>query len=293
LLVVIAIIAILAAILFPVFAQAREKARQASCISNVKQITLATIMYTQDYDELYVPLGIEGGWGFTSGENYGDDYMVGSGSIGSNSAIYWYNAVWQASDTPYAGCWGWPCIGQDGSATGAARLYPYIKNFAVWACPSANNDSIDPHVDSEGDHYYQPYKRIDFHDPAHERPISYWMNADFNMQAEAAVDAPAERGFWFETGRLRTAWETNWGEDAQYTRSAFWSDYYNPHTGGSTVGFADGHVKYYKFEATGPGPTFHSVGLPYGNPCQNQPGLIWWRVAAEDPNYAPGGFKCP
>lgn len=51
LLVVIAIIAILAAILFPVFAQAREKARAISCISNIKQITLAHTQYIQDYDE--------------------------------------------------------------------------------------------------------------------------------------------------------------------------------------------------------------------------------------------------
>ena len=51
LLVVIAIIAILAAILFPVFAQAREKARQTSCLSNTKQQALAIQMYTQDYDE--------------------------------------------------------------------------------------------------------------------------------------------------------------------------------------------------------------------------------------------------
>jgi prepilin-type N-terminal cleavage/methylation domain-containing protein/prepilin-type processing-associated H-X9-DG protein len=56
LLVVIAIIAILAAILFPVFAQAREKARQISCLSNLKQIGTATMMYMQDYDEVY-PLG--------------------------------------------------------------------------------------------------------------------------------------------------------------------------------------------------------------------------------------------
>src|ERR1051325_5953821 len=52
LLVVIAIIAILAAILFPVFAQAREKARQTACLSNLKQIGLAFAMYVQDYDEL-------------------------------------------------------------------------------------------------------------------------------------------------------------------------------------------------------------------------------------------------
>jgi prepilin-type N-terminal cleavage/methylation domain-containing protein len=51
LLVVIAIIAILAAILFPVFARAREKARQTSCLSNVKQLSLGMLMYTQDYDE--------------------------------------------------------------------------------------------------------------------------------------------------------------------------------------------------------------------------------------------------
>jgi prepilin-type N-terminal cleavage/methylation domain-containing protein/prepilin-type processing-associated H-X9-DG protein len=59
LLVVIAIIAILAAILFPVFAQAREKARQISCASNLKQLSLAVLMYNQDFDEYY-PFGQSG-----------------------------------------------------------------------------------------------------------------------------------------------------------------------------------------------------------------------------------------
>jgi prepilin-type N-terminal cleavage/methylation domain-containing protein/prepilin-type processing-associated H-X9-DG protein len=58
LLVVIAIIAILAAILFPVFAQARAKARQVSCLSNLKQIALGLSMYAQDYDEAIVPIYI-------------------------------------------------------------------------------------------------------------------------------------------------------------------------------------------------------------------------------------------
>jgi prepilin-type N-terminal cleavage/methylation domain-containing protein/prepilin-type processing-associated H-X9-DG protein len=56
LLVVIAIIAILAAILFPVFAQAREKARQSSCASNMKQLGLAFMQYSQDYDEKFPPI---------------------------------------------------------------------------------------------------------------------------------------------------------------------------------------------------------------------------------------------
>ena len=63
LLVVIAIIAILAAILFPVFAKAREKARQSSCLSNVKQIMLGVMQYSQDYDEM-LPIGYSGGAGF-------------------------------------------------------------------------------------------------------------------------------------------------------------------------------------------------------------------------------------
>jgi len=67
LLVVIAIIAILAAILFPVFAQAREKARQTSCLSNMKELTLANLMYVQDYDEGFCNEGVAGpgdGWGW-------------------------------------------------------------------------------------------------------------------------------------------------------------------------------------------------------------------------------------
>ena len=68
LLVVIAIIAILAAILFPVFAKAREKARQISCLSNMKQLGLGFMQYTQDNDENY-PTGSSGplgqGWAGT------------------------------------------------------------------------------------------------------------------------------------------------------------------------------------------------------------------------------------
>jgi prepilin-type N-terminal cleavage/methylation domain-containing protein/prepilin-type processing-associated H-X9-DG protein len=66
LLVVIAIIAILAAILFPVFAKAREKARQTSCASNEKQLSLAILMYCQDYDEKY-PAVYDDGLGYPVG----------------------------------------------------------------------------------------------------------------------------------------------------------------------------------------------------------------------------------
>src|SRR5437868_1670323 len=61
LLVVIAIIALLAAILFPVFSRVRENARRSSCLSNLKQIMLGAIQYTQDYDERYPPLAVAAG----------------------------------------------------------------------------------------------------------------------------------------------------------------------------------------------------------------------------------------
>src|SRR5690606_2691782 len=87
LLVVIAIISILAAILFPVFARARESARRASCLSNLKQIGIATMMYVQDYDEKY-----------PNGQNQ----SVTSGPGGAWGTTYWY---WPQILYPYTKSW--------------------------------------------------------------------------------------------------------------------------------------------------------------------------------------------
>ncbi len=105
LLVVIAIIAILAAILFPVFAQAREKSRQTACLSNMKQLGTAFVMYQTDYDGK-----LPGGAPYTSRPGYGD--WVGMTRWGS------------ACNTNF------PMRPEDGS------LYPYVKNLGVYVCPS-------------------------------------------------------------------------------------------------------------------------------------------------------------
>src|ERR1051326_1268478 len=80
LLVVIAIIAILAAILFPVFAQAREKARQSMCVSNLKQMGTAFALYASDYDSIFPNPGgtslkqtIQSAWLLSSGTGLGKD----------------------------------------------------------------------------------------------------------------------------------------------------------------------------------------------------------------------------
>ena len=100
LLVVIAIIAILAAILFPVFAQARAKARQTACLSNHKQIGNAMMMYTQDYDEIL------------PGNNLRDE---------------------GASTSPTHRGFMDPTAGRNW----AREIQPYIKNLDVYKCPSA------------------------------------------------------------------------------------------------------------------------------------------------------------
>jgi len=104
LLVVIAIIAILAAILFPVFAQAREKARQTQCLNNVKQLGTATMMYVQDYDELMPYLAYNGG---------------------STLGVHWYDSL-----TPYiknTGVWRCPSANPAVRTTG---LWNVSASFA-------------------------------------------------------------------------------------------------------------------------------------------------------------------
>ncbi len=109
LLVVIAIIAILAAILFPVFAQAREKARQASCQSNLKQLTLAWMQYTQDYDEGAVPTY----WTSGSGADTVYHFYHGSGKY--------------AGDFDYT----------------VSPMWAYMKNATFTGCPSFTGTQAD------------------------------------------------------------------------------------------------------------------------------------------------------
>ncbi|MDX1933066.1 MAG: DUF1559 domain-containing protein [Capsulimonadales bacterium] len=122
LLVVIAIIAILAAILFPVFAQAREQARKTSCLSNMKQTGLAVIMYVQDYDETFPLAWSESGtWYFVL-----NPYIKSSGA--SQWALTDKNNIWHCPSD---------------SQTGVANI-SYAANALIVGGGSANWDGVFP-----------------------------------------------------------------------------------------------------------------------------------------------------
>jgi prepilin-type N-terminal cleavage/methylation domain-containing protein/prepilin-type processing-associated H-X9-DG protein len=133
LLVVIAIIAILAAILFPVFSQAREKARQATCLTYTKQIGLACTMYVQDYDgtwpmQQYWPAGCGFGAGIPPSQF-------------SRYGVIYYATVWQDLVDPYikgtqmvGGCPSDPsALTQNSDCYKAGLRLTYALNIYGWA----------------------------------------------------------------------------------------------------------------------------------------------------------------
>ncbi|HWD40280.1 MAG TPA: prepilin-type N-terminal cleavage/methylation domain-containing protein [Fimbriimonas sp.] len=122
LLVVIAIIAILAAILFPVFAQAKAQAKSASCLSNLKQDTLAILMYSNDYD---------------------DDFPMGSINFHGVYGVYW-------SGTGFVG-WQYPCgAGEWDCNTAGNSIQPYIKSQTMELCPGVGGGEYNVYRYSAG-----------------------------------------------------------------------------------------------------------------------------------------------
>lgn len=254
LLVVIAIIAILAAILFPVFAQAREKARQASCVSNQKQLGLAILAYVQDYDETY-PLA-----------NYNAPPSVEAG-FDSNHRLHWYNLV-----EPYIkGGYTRTAASASGSTAG--------KTLSIYVCPSYDKPSrafgLNPSWSYVINSNLVP--------PRAQNPGGADVPPDWSNQAPsslASVDAPAQVVLTAEGagGRVYTP-----GNDTgvypyypQYVAGKDTSLTYvyarNRHSGGATYLLADGHAKWFR----APDPSF-TPAASYLNdvPVQSNSGVAY------------------
>ena len=229
LLVVIAIIAILAAILFPVFAQAREKARQASCLSNLKQIGIATQMYAQDYDETMAawtfanyPNGL---WGSPEWNFYGWDY-----------AFYF----WQ----------------------------PYLKNIQVYQCPSAKDNFSPNPTNATYQRYNMSYGYSEYiMNPGNGfSKLSTLANNQYGV-ANIVIIAESRFGGIFNDWDAGSTGGANQIPTNYLARVAL-ADGSTARHSGSQVIFADSHAKYIPLaKIRCPNPNGNTVGqYPIVNP---------------------------
>jgi prepilin-type N-terminal cleavage/methylation domain-containing protein/prepilin-type processing-associated H-X9-DG protein len=217
LLVVIAIIAILAAILFPVFAQARAKARQTACLSNLKQIGLGLMMYAQDYDEM-----LAGNHKGAPHNNQGDSGTAPGTAIG----------YLDTDETKVRRNWN-------------RDIQPYLKNTQIYVCPNARPRSSGPTATTAF---------LETTDPL-GRNGSYKLNGLVEGQAMAVMPNPAdlifadEYIFYTRASQVRPC-VVGPGTNATDGRPLYYQFnhgyYMGDHSEGGNAAFCDGHAKWKK-----------------------------------------------
>jgi prepilin-type N-terminal cleavage/methylation domain-containing protein/prepilin-type processing-associated H-X9-DG protein len=219
LLVVIAIIAILAAILFPVFAQAREKARQSSCLSNMKQLGLAFMMYAQDYDERFPNGGLERGCGGGPGGALTDDQLL-TGIL----------SAWVPSGS-------WHTRPNWDLANGA--LFPYVKNRGVYGCPSDGGLSNHRGLSYSMNGYLSPFYPL----AAIDTPASIALLVDQGMGDPQGLAA----GLTIAS-EITDGWFVSWWCPQPPLSTPSGCLGIEPiaivHSGGGNLNFCDGHAKW-------------------------------------------------
>lgn len=224
LLVVVAIISLLAAILFPVFARARESARRASCLSNMKQIGLGFMMYVQDYDgryplAAYHPLGV--------GSNNPAQLQTDHSYPGYVYGVYNNTG---ATVTRYI--------------TWMDLIFPYVKSTQIFECPSytprpdLTHNPYNLHIPSYGYNVaisnwnlygqyfkWKPPKDIPLTQSSIEKASKVFLSLDYESQYS-----------W-----MANPW--NWYGWANSSNSTVHSSMI-PHLEGFNAIYADGHAKW-------------------------------------------------
>ncbi len=255
LLVVIAIIAILAAILFPVFAQAREKARQAACLSNLKQIGTSMMMYTQDYDEALPNRSHNGGRGVCS-----DPSILGAEAGTTNPYCTSYSWQWQINS--------------------------YLKNNNVYVCPTNTGRSYKKTVNANTDSLAVPIpssygiNTVLYQYSANDQPNS----GDDGPVGLAQMTTPANT--YFVADAVVIGFNGNWADRLRFaninsvnmteqqgcdttkpylsktlTTYPTISEAAKRHQGGENIMFADGHAQ---FRPIGRISCFRGANAPEG-----------------------------
>jgi len=248
LLVVIAIIALLAAILFPVFAQAREKARQTSCASNMKQLALGVIQYVSDFDDKYPP--------YLLGANSGaPDYEITPISAGTPP----YLANGPASEF---------AVGPDPSGTYAGMhyvtwmdaIYPFTKNNQIYHCPSHNKNvdvtNADAAYQGTGNQWTPPsygvngylFGFVEASDGTGDQAFQKIATSQTNIQSVASkvmlVHNAREEGYWTPRRFYNYVTGANSSAYLPYPTAKEMMRTFFPHSDGQVIAYADGHVEW-------------------------------------------------
>ncbi len=278
LLVVIAIIAILAAILFPVFAQAREQARKISCLSNAKQWGLGIQMYIQDYDETMI-----------MSANYGQPLLRDNGST------YRAYQPWPALVQPYIKNKQLGFCPDNYSTFG---LNLNVNNRSLLYCAYDFNygylgDYKGGDPNGNGDNYWQPIKLAAINRAANtvllvDGQAPNWATADhaFVWTGEGEVDstdAPdaclSDHVFFGQGWGNQSDWTAQYdfpgygGTDFRHTGGHFQANKM-PDGGANTV-FCDGHAKFYRCGGLAAG-TNYQPNQPGCNVFQTDKNAYLW-----------------
>jgi prepilin-type N-terminal cleavage/methylation domain-containing protein/prepilin-type processing-associated H-X9-DG protein len=266
LLVVIAIIAILAAILFPVFAQAREKARSIACISNLKQLGLAMMQYTQDYDEKN-PAG-QNGWG--GGQGWAGQVYPYAKSVG----------VFQCPDDPMT----------DGQTSSSYGINSNLAN-ANDTCISSGWSNCTCSQTGDG------YTIAQFNAPSSTVLLfEVQQSAWYNITTVAGDGAGSCGGSGNGNGNSAVgSWSISATQPAVYATGVFNGDKLaiadfgpNPtgrHQNGANYIMADGHAKFLRGSQVSPGNTASNQN----NPQVNNDGSGDGTAAGTSGTFAGGG----
>ena len=225
LLVVIAIIAILMAILMPALNRAREQGRRAVCLSNLKQLTLAWIMYADENDDKIVNGEAAGGGNGlatipTGGRHKGEKWWVG-GDCGD---------FWAGEHLP---------METQLNAIRAGALFPYCKKETLYRCPTGVRGEMRTY--SIGDSM-NGIPRSGTH---HDNKVGVRVGRTvlwIKNRTEIISPGPAHRLVFLDEGRI-----TPDSYATHYVNERWWDPPFVRHGDGTNVSFADGHSDYWKY----------------------------------------------
>jgi len=218
LLVVIAIIALLMAIMMPGLNRAREQGKRAMCLSNLKQLMLGWIMYTDDNDDKIVngaPLGTVGKARAPLSSEW--DYEFHKGEL-PWVGVAWSSSFLTANET----------LQREAITTGA--LYKYCKNVGVYRCPTGYRGEMLTYV---------------IVDSMNGLPRDGTQEAGVWMKGRSKIRQPYKRIVFIDEG-----WVTPDSYAVHFVKELWWDDPMVRHSDGTTMSFADGHTEHWIWKGT-------------------------------------------